>query len=48
MQLRCHFQTTASPEQVLHAYTDFSDRRLHSWRDPRKPGNYALVEQGPT
>lgn len=48
MQLRCHFQTTASPEQVLAAYTDFSDRRLQTWRDTLKPGNYALVEQGRT
>jgi hypothetical protein len=48
MQLRCQLQTTASPEQVLDAYTDFSDRRLHTWRDTLKPGNYALLEQGPT
>jgi hypothetical protein len=32
---------------VLDAYTDFSDRRLHTWRDTLKPGNYALLEQGP-
>lgn len=46
MQLRCHFRTTASPEQVLDAYTDFSARRLHIWGDTLKQDNYALLEQG--
>ena len=46
MQVRCHFRTTASAEQVMDAYTDFSDRRLQIWRDTLKPDNYALLEQG--
>lgn len=48
MQPRCRFQTTASPEQVFDAYTDFSDRRLQIWRDTLKPDNYALLEHGPS
>ena len=46
MELRCHFQTTASPEQVIDAYTDFTDRRLQTWRDTLKPDDYALLERG--
>lgn len=46
MQLRCSFLTTASPEQVVDAYTDFTERRLEIWRDTLRPQDYALLDQG--
>ena len=46
MRVRCSFETRATPEQVLRAYTDFSDRRLETWRDTLRPENYRLRESG--
>jgi polyketide cyclase/dehydrase/lipid transport protein len=46
MQVRCSFETRATPAQVFHAYTDFTDRRLETWRDTLKPENYSLHESG--
>jgi len=44
--MRCNFVSKASPEQVIRAYTDFSDRRLEIWRGTLKRENYALRESG--
>ena len=46
MQMRCTFETRATPAQVFHAYTDFTDRRLETWRNTLRPENYRLHESG--
>lgn len=46
MRMRCNFVTRASPERVIRAYTDFSDRRLEIWRDTLKAENYAVHDSG--
>jgi hypothetical protein len=38
--------TLASPEQVLRALTDFSDRRLQTWRRTLDPRTYEVRELG--
>ena len=40
--------TIASPEQVLRALTDFSDRRLETWRRTLDPATYVVRELGDT
>jgi len=40
--------TRASPEQVLRALTDFSDRRLQTWSRTLDPKTYQVREQGDT
>jgi hypothetical protein len=46
MLMRCHFSTAATPSQVHRAYTDFSPRRLKTWRDTLRPGNFSLLDEG--
>ena len=48
MRMRCTFDTQADPEQVLRAYTDFTDRRLEIWRETLRPENYVLLGRGDT
>ncbi|SFU02484.1 hypothetical protein SAMN05660657_04832 [Geodermatophilus amargosae] len=48
MRMRCGFTTEASAEQVLRAYTDFTDRRLETWRDTLRPEDFAVVDVGDT
>ena len=48
MRVRCSFETRASPDQVFQAYTDFTDRRLETWRDTLRPENFSLYDSGPT
>ncbi|MDT7596976.1 MAG: hypothetical protein QOJ06_2522 [Pseudonocardiales bacterium] len=45
---RCSLETTATPEQVFRAFTDFSDRRLDIWRKTLDPKKYELCEHGDT
>ncbi|WP_416956874.1 SRPBCC family protein [Nocardioides sp. T5] len=40
--------TRASPEQVLEAMTDFTDRRLQIWKKTLDPKVYEVREQGDT
>ena len=44
--MRFDVTTTASPEQVLRALTDFSDRRPQVWRRTLDPRVYELRELG--
>lgn len=46
--MRFELTTKASPEQVLRAMTDFSDRRLEIWRKTLDPGVYEVREVGDT
>jgi hypothetical protein len=46
--VRFEVTTTASPEQVLSALTDFSDRRLETWRRTLDPRTYEVRELGDT
>lgn len=46
--MRFVLTTEASPEQVLRALTDFSDRRLVTWSRTLDPATYELREQGDT
>ncbi len=46
--MRFHYSlaTKASPEQVLAAFTDFSDHRLEVWQRTLDPAKYELLESG--
>ena len=46
--MRFDLTTRASPEQVLRAMTDFSDRRLETWSETLDPATYEVHEQGET
>ena len=46
--MRFRVDTEASPEQVLRALTDFSPRRLQTWRRTLDPARYEVRDQGPT
>lgn len=46
--MRFDLTTAASPEQVLRALTDFSPRRLETWRTTLDPSTYEVREQGDT
>lgn len=40
--MRIDLRTSASPEQVRRAFTDFSDRRLRTWHRTLDPATYEL------
>ncbi|SNS74507.1 hypothetical protein SAMN04488107_3621 [Geodermatophilus saharensis] len=46
--MRIHFglDTRATPQQVLEAFTDVSDRRLEVWSQTLDPAKYEVREQG--
>jgi hypothetical protein len=44
--VRFELETRASPDQVRRALTDFSDRRLHTWRRSLDPQTYELRDHG--
>lgn len=46
--VRFELVTRATPEQVLRALTDFSDRRLQTWSRTLDPKTYEVREQGDT
>ena len=46
--VRFQVDTIATPEQVLRALTDFTDRRLEIWRRTLDPRSYELRGQGDT
>ncbi len=48
MTFRYTLETTATPDQVFRAFTDFSDRRLEIWRGTLNPKLYELRERGDT
>jgi hypothetical protein len=45
--VRFDLETVASPDQVRRAFTDFSDRRLRTWRRTLDPAGYELRGHGP-
>ena len=48
MLFRYSLETRATPEQVVRAFTDFSDRRLQVWRRTLDPKKYEVRELGDT
>jgi len=48
MLFRYSLETSATPEQVVRAFTDFSNRRLLVWRRTLDPGKYEVRELGDT
>ena len=48
MRFRFHLETTATPDQVFRAFTDFSDRRLAVWSKSLDPRKYEVRERGDT
>ncbi|MET0525962.1 MAG: hypothetical protein ABWZ91_14250 [Nocardioides sp.] len=46
--MRFDLETIASPDQVRAALTDFTDRRLETWRRTLDPKRYELRELGDT
>ena len=46
--MRFTLDTVASPEQVLRAFTDFSDHRLQVWKRTLDPRRYEVRDQGDT
>lgn len=48
MQFHFAFDTIATPEQVVAAFTDFTDRRLEIWKASLDPAKYELQELGDT
>ena len=44
--MRFDLETTASPEQVSRALTDFSERRLQTWSRTLDPETYELRDHG--
>ncbi len=46
--MRFDLSTQATPEQVLEAMTDFTDRRLEIWSKTLDPAIYELRESGDT
>jgi hypothetical protein len=47
VSMRFDLTTQASPEQVRRAFTDFSERRLRTWRRTLDPATYELRGLGP-
>lgn len=47
-EVKLDFDTLASPEQVRHALTDFTDRRLQIWSRTLDPRTYELRGSGDT
>lgn len=45
---RYTFDTMATPDQVFTALTDFTDRRLETWKGSLDPKKYELREHGDT
>ncbi|WP_138731793.1 SRPBCC family protein [Modestobacter excelsi] len=48
MIFRFHLETTATPDQVFRAFTDFSDRRLEVWKKSLDRRKYEVRERGAT
>ena len=48
MRFRFHLETTATPDQVFRAFTDFGDRRLEVWSRTLDPEKYEVRERGDT
>ena len=48
MRFHFSFDTKASPQQVVAAFTDFSERRLEVWQGSLDPSQYELLERGET
>jgi hypothetical protein len=48
MLFRFHFETTATPDHAVRAFTDFSDRRLEVWSKSLDPAKYEVLERGDT
>ena len=48
MQFHASLDTKASPDQVLAAFTDFTDRRPVIWEGTLDPGKYEVYEVGDT
>lgn len=48
MRFQFHVETKATPEQVVRAFTDFSQRRVEIWSKSLNPATYELLEQGGT
>jgi hypothetical protein len=48
MLFRYSLETKATPEQVVRAFTDFSDHRLQVWRRTLDPKKYEVRELGDT
>ncbi|MGY1711010.1 hypothetical protein ACI8AC_16015 [Geodermatophilus sp. SYSU D00758] len=48
MRFHVGFDTAATPEQVLDAFTDTTDRRLDIWRSTLDPAKYEVRERGDT
>ncbi|MGO4597722.1 hypothetical protein [Terrabacter sp. 2RAF25] len=46
--MRFEVDTKATPQQVLRAFTDFTDRRPEIWEGTLDPKRYELREQGQT
>ena len=46
MRFRYSLTTTATPEQVFTAFTDFGERRLEVWRKTLDPEKYEVRERG--
>ncbi|MEV4636893.1 SRPBCC family protein [Actinoplanes sp. NPDC049548] len=46
--MRFDIDTEATPEQVRQAFTDFTDRRLRTWKRTLDPRKYELRESGDT
>ena len=46
MRFRFSLTTTATPEQVFTAFTDFGERRLRVWRKTLDPEKYEVREEG--
>lgn len=48
MRFQSSFETKASPDQVLAALTDFSDKRTEIWEGTLDPDKYEVYEVGET
>lgn len=48
MQFHFALDTKATPDQVVAAFTDFTDRRLEIWKETLDPAKYEVHEVGDT
>ena len=48
MRFQASFDTQASPGQVLAALTDFSDKRLETWKGTLDPDKFEVYDVGET
>ena len=46
MRFQASFDTKASPDQVLAAFTDFSDKRTDIWKGTLDPDKFEVYEVG--